>query len=57
MGASPEGYRCVPIDKAAVVNNCSNEIELLASSAKEAGLRNLMLVELIVTEGECIKKL
>lgn len=54
---SSTGCGRVSIGKATVVNQSGlKEIELIAKSSKKAGLNNIRLVELTVTEGECIRK-
>jgi len=54
---APSAIQCVPVEKATVVSDSGlEEMELLAVAAKKAGITNILLIELVVTEGQCLKK-
>jgi len=49
--------QCVPVEKATVVSDSGLEkMELIAAAAKKAGITNILLIELVVTEGQCLKR-
>jgi N-acetylglutamate synthase-like GNAT family acetyltransferase len=54
---APSVIQCVPIEKATVVSESGlEEMESLAAAAKKAGITNIFLIELVVTEGQCLKR-
>ncbi|WP_198006912.1 hypothetical protein [Desulforamulus reducens] len=51
--SNSEAPVCVPLEKASVFNTLSHEnINVLVDSGKKAGLTNIRLVELLITEKE-----
>lgn len=50
------GCQCVNMEKATVVSETDLAgMDALAESARQAGYQNIYLIELLITEGNCIK--
>ncbi|MCR6545723.1 hypothetical protein NVS47_09410 [Dehalobacterium formicoaceticum] len=50
------GCQCVNLEKATVVKESGLDgLEALAESAKQAGYKNIRIIEMLLTEGKCIK--
>ena len=51
------GCQCVNIEKATVVNATGlAAMDTLCENARQAGCQNIYLIELLVTEGNCVKR-